>query len=285
MYKTIVVGFDNSEFSKAALTESSKLAKKHNGQVIIVHAIDKGDVEPAIEDELVKKRFMISSKVCYEMRALISSEYMIEADSIICEGDPSDVIPEIARAKNADLIAMGTYGRKGLKRLVIGSVTARVISNSECDVLILKKPCKECTGEYSSILVPFDSSEFSKRALARACRISKADNSMVTVLYTIPRYEEMLDFFMTSSIKQGLMNEAQKIIDTAKGIAMEQGVSAKTVTAEGHVADRIIETSKRLENDLIVIGTHGWRGVNKAIMGSTTERVIINASCPILVVH
>jgi nucleotide-binding universal stress UspA family protein len=57
-----------------------------------------------------------------------------------------------------------------------------------------------------------------------------------------------------------------------------------TAIEEGHAADKIVETANRMKNDLIVMGSYGWRGVNKAILGSTTERVIMNASCPILVV-
>ena len=53
---------------------------------------------------------------------------------------------------------------------------------------------------------------------------------------------------------------------------------------KGMLGEKIIETANKLKNDLIVMGSHGWKGVSKAIMGSTTERVIMNASCPVLVV-
>jgi len=61
-------------------------------------------------------------------------------------------------------------------------------------------------------------------------------------------------------------------------------VSVKDEIQEGHAADSIVETAGRLKNDLIVMGSHGYRGVNKAIIGSTAERVIAHAACPILVV-
>ena len=54
---------------------------------------------------------------------------------------------------------------------------------------------------------------------------------------------------------------------------------------EGHAGEKIVEIADDLKNDLIVIGTHGWRGMNKAIMGSTAERIIAHASCPILIVR
>lgn len=285
MYKTILVAFDDSEFSRAALIESSNWVKRHGGRVIMVHAIYFDEEEFGNAPEQLEKRMEVGKKICYLEKERISSEFKIEVESLLCEGEPPEIIVEIARGKGADLIVMGTYGKRGLKRLIMGSVTSQVISHSQCDVLVVKKPCMECTGEYKSILLPFDGSEFSRKALVRTCELSKLDSADVTVLYVIPRYEEMIDFFMTSSIKKSLREEAQKIIDTAKDIAAGQGVSVKTEIEEGHASEKITETAKKLENDLIVMGSYGWKSVNKAIMGSTTERVIINAPCPVLVVR
>jgi nucleotide-binding universal stress UspA family protein len=285
MYKTIVVAFDGSEFSRAALIESSNWIKRHGGKVIMVHAVYFDEEEFSLAPEQRERRFELGKNVCYQTRETISSEFGIEAESIICEGEPPDVIVDIAREKKANLIAMGTYGRKGLKRLLMGSVTSRVIVNSPCDVLVVKKPCTECTGEYKSILLPFDGSEFSKRALSHACGLSKLDGAEITVFYVIPRYEEMVEFFRTESIKKSLLKEAEKIMDEAKTIASNQRVTVKTEIAEGQAGEKIIEAASRLKSDLIIMGTYGWRGINKAIMGSTTERVITNAACPILAVR
>ncbi|OGW23465.1 MAG: hypothetical protein A2077_02780 [Nitrospirae bacterium GWC2_46_6] len=284
MYKTILVAFDGSEYSRAALIESSNRVKRHGGSIIMVHAVYFDEEEFGIAPEQREKRFELGKNVCYQARETFSAEFNIDIESIVCEGEPPDVIGNIAREKKADLIAMGTHGRKGLKRLIMGSVTSKVIVNSQCDVLVVKRPCIECVGEYKSILVPFDGSEFSKKALGRACDISKADSADVTVLYVIPRYEEMIGFFRTESIKKSLLNEAQKITDAAKDLAFSRGVSIAATIQEGHAGDRIVEIASAMKHDLIAMGTYGWKGVDKAIMGSATERVIMNASCPVLVV-
>ncbi|MBI3813951.1 MAG: universal stress protein, partial [Nitrospinae bacterium] len=214
-----------------------------------------------------------------------ASDYSIKVESLVLEGAPPEVIVNTARERKANLIAMGTYGKKKWKVLLMGSVTSRVVVDSPCDVLVVKKPCTECIGKYDSITLPFDGSEFSKKALNRACEMAKIDSAKITVIYVIPRYEEIIEFFMTDSIKNGLFKEAQKIIATAKGIASGHGVSIKTEILEGHIEEKIIETANKLKNNLIIMGTYGWRGINKAIMGSTTERIIINAACPVLVVR
>lgn len=284
MYRTIVVAYDDSEFSRAALLEASNRVKKYGGSLVLVHAVYFDEEEFGIAPEQREKRLELGKKICYQTREQISAEFGIPLESLVCEGDAADVLVEIAKEKKADLITMGTHGRKGIKRLLMGSVTSGVIVNSPVDVLIVKRPCSECTGAYSSILVPFDGSEFSKKALQRACSLSKADDSAVTVLYVIPRYEEMIGFFRTDSIKKSLSAEAAKILDSAAEIASGQGVSTKAVTREGQGAAEIARCAAELECDLIVMGTYGWKGVSKAIMGSTTERVIMNAACPVLAV-
>jgi nucleotide-binding universal stress UspA family protein len=285
MYSSIVVGYDESLSSRAALTEASLWIKKHGGQLFLVHAVYFDQEEFAILPSQMEKRFEIGTKVCKEAKKSLHDDYGLNGsiESIICEGEPPDVIVDIAQGKKADLIALGTYGRKGLKRLLMGSVTSQVILNSPCDVLVVKKPCSKCSGSYHSLLVPFDGSETSKKALTRASELSKIDGAEVAVLYVIPRYEEMMDFFKTESIKKSLFREAEKIVEGAKKQAAGLGMQIKAVVQEGHAGDKIVEIADTLKHDLIVMGTHGWRGVNKAIIGSTAERIIAHASCPILI--
>ena len=286
MYNSIVVGYDESESSKAALKEASLWVKKHQGKLFLVHAVYFDQEEFAILPSQMEKRMELGAHVCRQAKATVSTEYGLNGsvESIVCEGEPPETIIDTAKGKNAGLIALGTYGRRGLKRLLMGSVTSEVVLNAPCDVLVVKRPCKACTGNYTSLLLPFDGSESGKKALVRAAELSKIDGAQITVLYVIPRYEEMMEFFRTESIKKSLYAEAEKVIAEAKKIASEKGISVKTEIREGHAAEEAVKASEKLENDLIVMGSHGWKGVNKAIMGSTTNRVITLASRPILVV-
>jgi len=286
MYKSIVVGYDESLSSKAALREVSSRVKQQGGAIVLVHAVYFDKEEFAILPAQMEKRFEFGTHVCLDAKKSLHDEFGLNGsvESIICEGEPPEVIVDTAQGKKADLIALGTYGRKGLKRLLMGSVTSQVILNSPCDVLVLKNPNAKSAGIYGSLLVPFDGSASSQKALVRACELSKSDGAEVSVLYVIPRYEEMMDFFKTDAIKQSLYQEAEKIAEGAKKIAASQKVSIKAVVQEGHASEKIVELAGTFKNDLIVMGTHGWRGVNKAILGSTAERIIANATCPVLIV-
>lgn len=284
MYNQIIVAFDGSEFSKGALKEASIWVMKHGGKVIIVNAVhpDGGDFGTAPSD--LKGKFELAKKICNATAETNAADYDIEVEPLVREGEPADILIDTAREKNADLIAMGTYGRRSLKRLFLGSVTSEVVINSPCDVLIVKKPCTECIGKYDSILVPFDGSEFSKKALKRACSLSKFDSAKITAMYVIPRYEEMIEFLATGSIKEKILKESQKIINEAEKIASAEGIAIKTEIQEGYVVEKIVLSAGKTKNNLIAMGSYGWRGINKAIMGSSTERIVINAACPVLVV-
>lgn len=286
MYKTIVVAFDDSEFSKAALVESAHWIKRHDGNVLLVHSVFFDEEEFVISPEQREKRFELGKKICYQTQEMVSSKLGLngKVEALVCEGEPHEVVVYVASEKNADLIAMGTHGRKGLKKLFMGSVTSRVIVTSPCDVLVVKKPCEKCAGKYDSILLSYDGSELSKKALKRACELSKSDGSEITALYVIPHYEEMIEFFATSGIRESLLYDAQSILQNAKEIASSQGIAIRTEVVEGHAAEKIVESADRLKSDLIIRGPHGWSGVNKAIIGSIIENVIVNASCPVLVV-
>jgi nucleotide-binding universal stress UspA family protein len=287
MYNSIVVGYDESLSSKAALREASRWVKVHGGKIFLIHAVFFDQEEFAILPSQMEKRFEFGTNVCRQAKMDLHAEFGLNGsvESLVCEGEPPEVLVETAEGKNADLIALGTYGRKGFKRLLMGSVTSQVILNSPCDVLVVNRECDLCTGKYRSILVPFDDSDTSKKALTRACELSKIDGGELTVLYVIPRYEEMVNFYKTEAITRGLFQEAEKILDNAKKVAAGLGVQIKAVVQEGHSSEKILEIADKFKNDLLVLGTHGWRGMNKAIMGSTAERVIAHAAGPILIVR
>jgi len=284
MYNKILVGFDGSEFSRAALLEAANRIKRRGGKIILLNAVYFDEEEFGNKPEQLEKRMESGKKICSGAKEMVRKEFGIDIESIVSEGEPPEVIARTAQEMNADLIAMGTHGRRGIKRFIMGSVTSGVIGHAPCDVLVVKKPCTRCTGEFTSILLPFDGSAFSKKALSHAYALAKDEGSEVTALYVIPRYEEMIGFMKTDSIRKSLHKEAERIIELAKQSVSSNGVTLATAIEEGNAADKIVETANRMKHDLIVMGSYGWRGVNKAILGSTTERVIMNASCPIMVV-
>jgi nucleotide-binding universal stress UspA family protein len=284
MYSKLLVGFDDSPASRAALLEAAYWVKKHGGELALVHAVFFDTEEFGIAPEQLEKRAALGRRLCTAGVESVGVEPGVPARSIICEGEPPEVLLDTAESMDADLLVLGTYGRRGLRRMLMGSVTAQVIGKTRADVLVVHRPCQDCRGAYRSLLVPYDGSAFSRAALGRACELAKADGARVTVLYAIPRYEEMVGFLRTEGINARLAEEADKIVAGAARIGAERGVTVETSVAEGAAADRIVEAVKQSGFDLVVMGSHGHRGMERALLGSTTERVIVNAPCPVLVV-
>jgi len=249
----------------------------------LVHAVYFDEEEFSMAPVQLDRRIELGKTMCLLAKEEFSRKLGVEAEYVVCNGEAPDVLTEIAREKGADLIALGTYGRRGLKRLLLGSVTSSVVVNSPCEVLVVRNNGK-CSG-YESILVPFDGSDFSKRALEKALALSKENKSEVTLLYVIPRYEEMIEFMKTEHIEEKLFAEARRITAEGEKTAQAQGTGIATVIEQGNPERAITGIAEKLGADLIVMGTYGWKGVDKAIMGSTTERVIMSAPCPVLIVR
>jgi nucleotide-binding universal stress UspA family protein len=285
-YRNILVGFDDSEYSKAALVEALNIVRANGGSLALVHAVFFDSEEFSVSPGHLDKRLEHGKVMCEKAAETYGGEFDSGVQYLVRQGEPHEVIPDVARERGTDLIVMGTYGRRGIRRMIMGSVTSGVILDSPCDVLVVKKPCEECTGRYRSILVPYDGSALGRKAVGRAAEIA-ADSGEITltVLYVIPLYEE-IGFLRTNTISERIHEEARKVVIDGEKLASEKGVTANTLVEEGaSTADRVVETAEGLESDLIVMGSHGWRGVDKAIMGSTTERVISRSPVPVLVVR
>ncbi|MGO9953160.1 MAG: universal stress protein [Dissulfurispiraceae bacterium] len=286
MYENIIVGYDDSEFSSAALREAAGWIRRHGGTAVLAHAVFFSEEEFANLPEQREQRFKLGRTMCSTARDNISAELGLNGNLIafVCEGEPHEVLVDMAKTKNADLIALGTHGRKGIKKIFMGSVTSRVLQSAPCDVLAVRKS-GDGDGQYRSILLSYDSSPVSKKALNRACELAQIDGGEVTALYVIPRYEEMVEFISSGIIRENLVADARKVLSEAVTIAADLGITIKIEIADGTEAEKIVEAASRLKSDLIIRGTHGWSGFNRAIIRSVIENVIINAPCSVLAVR
>ena len=284
-YKNIIIAFDDSKYSKAALVEALHWAQAHGSKVTVVHAVYHDSEEFTVSSSRFEKQLRAGRNACEKVVGECSGEFDVDINYLIREGEPHDVINTVADELGADLIALGTYGRRGLRKMIMGSVTASVIPDAPCDVLVVNKPCEDCNGVYQNILIPYDNSELSRKAVQRTAGFIDSSDVSVTLLYVVPRYQEMIGFFKSDTVKEQIRKEAEKIVQAGEKLAGEEGMSVNTVVEEGHAADKITATARELGSDLIVLGSHGWRGLDKGILGSTAERVITYASIPVLVVR
>ena len=137
MYKRVLAATDGSKFSKAAVNEAIRIAKASKGALIIVSVVDITEEFESEAPELTE-RFERQFKAMVERIKKQAKAKGIKAEGIVKIGEPYDVIVSAAKAKKADLIVMGSHGRRGLSMLLMGSVTERVIGHAKCPVLVVR---------------------------------------------------------------------------------------------------------------------------------------------------
>ncbi len=166
-----------------------------------------------------------------------------------------------------DLIIMGRRGRTGLNRLLMGSVTARVIGHSPVNVLVVPK---DAALEYKKILLASDGSSYSRQAWVEALQLTQSKESILLAV----------------SVAQGdwTLGLAEEHLEILKQEAAQQGVEIQTLAFQGRPEVGILEAAWNLQANLIVLGSHGRTGLMRLLLGSVAERVIGQASCAVLVV-
>jgi nucleotide-binding universal stress UspA family protein len=147
---------------------------------------------------------------------------------------------------------------------------------------------------YSKILVAVDGSKASAKGLREAVRLAKAQGARLVILHVVDEYPAFaaMDAMMAGApgadLVPALREGGKRILAKAKKIADDAGVRATAVLREmlsGAAADPIVREARKQRADLIVLGTHGRRGVRRLVLGSDAEQVVRTAATPVLLVR
>lgn len=146
---------------------------------------------------------------------------------------------------------------------------------------------------YKKILVPIDGSPTSRLGLGEAIKLAKDQGAKLRLFHLVDEYiavsgPEGMAFTNTDDLLECLRQNGRRIIENAEALARRGGIKAESVMLEsfgGRAADFIIEQANKWKADLIVLGTHGRRGVKRLVMGSDAEQVIRMTRVPVLLVR
>jgi nucleotide-binding universal stress UspA family protein len=281
----LLLATDGSEFSEGAIREAIQLAKRCGSTLSALMVIESNPEYACIAPQLVEKAEKAARAHLDAITARARQEGVV-LGSIIREGEDSyNYIAEEAVKNKSTMLIMGRHGRKGLKRLVMGSTTARVIGHAPCSVLVVPRAAQV---DFKSIVVATDGSKHSAAAASDAIGIAKRNKSKLTVVSVVPSElmtQADIDFAMIQRehLAEKEMNEAEKYAKAVKDAAKNEGVEVQAFVISGKPANVIIETARETKADLIVLGSHGRTGLDKLLMGSVAERVIVLSSCAVLV--
>jgi nucleotide-binding universal stress UspA family protein len=196
------------------------------------------------------------------------------------------VILDYAEEHDIDLIVMGTHGRRGVERLLLGSVAEEVVRLSTCPVLTIRASKDPMPRQaLRRILLPVDFSEHSKSALRYARALATIYDARLEVVHVID--SEIIPVVygldaMAPPTEQVHQRAAEALRDLVAGETEAEQITT-TVTV-GHPATEVLAYAKTREVDLIVIATHGRSGLKHFLMGSVAEKVVRMAPCPVFTV-
>ncbi|MHB1378636.1 MAG: universal stress protein, partial [Desulfurivibrionaceae bacterium] len=196
------------------------------------------------------------------------------------QGEPYEQIVQVAEEENCDLIIMGRRGKNKMERELMGSVTARVIGHTSKDVLVTPEAGKL---SWENILLATDGSTCCDNALARALEIAqerKVKLNAVSVVYTNDEF-----YAVGQEVMKELYLGADKVLDKVRKWGGDLGVQTELFVRDGEPHQAITALAAEISATLIIMGSHGRKGLTRFLMGSVTERVIGYADCPVLICH
>lgn len=292
----LLLATDSSEAARQAEGYACYLARLWGAELIAVTILEfptgmnpKHPVNEIYLGELLKD----ATRNLAEAKARVTEQGIV-IDTRIATGIPSEELLTAARKEEADLLIVGTKGKTGLAHVLLGSTAERVIRVAPCPVLVVRaggartagKPAACHQIEFGRILVPVDFSDCSLDAVEYAALWAHQLKGAITLLHVLEPVSYGLDFTLGQSAeRQRTKERIHSRLEQIAGALRRAGATADHRVQGGYPADSILDHVRASRADLIVMGTHGWRGLSHVLMGSVAEAVLRQAPCPVLAVR
>jgi nucleotide-binding universal stress UspA family protein len=287
--KTILLATDFSDTAAAAMSWAGRLAGEYGSRLIVVHA---SLPEPCPAPEFVVlpaeyyETIQSSARRRLDEEAASLRKHRLEVDVDFVTGPAVDGIQQAAARHGADLIVVGTRGRTGWKKLLLGSTAARVVRDAPCPVLTVS-PHAHPPGPIHTMLAATDFSiEASRASRAATNLLWRVGPHKLVLLHVYRMPNEAVDL-PTGMVKKAIAAAAAASDARLEGIASElrsPDLIVEPLGRSGYPPEVILEHAEELGVDLIAMGTHGRSGLDALVLGSTAQSVIAHAHCPVLTV-
>lgn len=302
--RNILCPVDFSDFSRRAVDHAVAIARWYQAKLTLFHVAaavpvaaygpGSAGLAPVVaahadRDELLRSLREFADE---ETRTAVPTELDV------AEGDVAGTVLARAEAKAHDLIVMGTHGRSGFERLLLGSVTEKVLRKASCPVLTVPRHAPDAVPAppvlFKRILCATDFSDCSDQALAYAMSLAQEADAYLTVLHVLELPPELSPDVEPSPVgrKGGLREYVAAAREERKARLREtvpESVRAfctvETVLVSGTPSREIVRVAGTQRSELIVIGIHGRGAADRLFFGSTAEYVVRHATCPVLTIR
>lgn len=299
--RQILCPIDLSEFSRHALDHAVAIARRYDSTITVFNVCT---VVPATAYAPGTPLLPVTVPTPGDLEALLASMKRFVETEVgltvpmrfeIGEGNAASEILHRAGAIPSDLIVIGTHGRSGFERLVLGSVTEKVIHKAACPVLTVPRPVADAVPVpdklFTRILCAIDFSDTSLHALEYALLLAQEKNAQLTLVHVVevtpaPRSEAAGDVearalgAYVAAAAEARAEELQRIVpDSARAYC-----TVERTLAIGKAHREILRVAAERDSDVIVLGAHGF-GIPQLLFGSTANQVVRQARCPVLTIR
>lgn len=286
-FRRILCPIDFSAPSRHALDHAVEIARWYGGTITALHVMH----PVPYADPLMAGALVITpqdlERAAQELTRFVGEEVgQTPIDTVVAQGSAAAVILEQARALPADLVVLGTHGRRGFEHFMLGSVTERVLRKAPCPVLTVPPRVADAVAVgpvlFQQILCGVDFSPASDKALAYAASLARESRAHLTLVHVVeprPVYEPVAAGAVgTTTFEEAFVAAAtERLHELAP---RSPHVTEAVVVGKPYRA--LLERASQDRSDLIVIGAHGGLADRIGFFGSTTNHLVREAACPVL---
>jgi nucleotide-binding universal stress UspA family protein len=291
MFERILIPLDGSEFAAVALPYGEEISRAFGSELTLLHVCTR----ECSNYKHIHKIYM-DNLIETVSRDLLESQMgaaKLKVTEQIEEGDPLQIIEVFAKENHIDLLVMTRTGTSGSKIGVLGSVADHISRTVKLPVLLVKPSIiREIESKLPSIkriLVTLDGSDLARQALPVAEELANKLQIPITLFQMArdfsPYYGEPAPFVDYEKITEDEQKKVRAELSLVEQELKKKGQQVESaVTSGSDAAHEIIEMSKKLEDCLLVMSTHGRSGVGRWAMGSVAEKVLHYIDVPLLLV-
>ena len=295
--RRILCPVDFSDFSRRALDHAIAIARWYESSVTALHVFSPAPVAAYGPGPVVFEPIVLTAvdrdQLLADTNAFIEAEAApgVAIDAVVREGNPAAEIVDQATGMNADLLVIGTHGRSGFERLLLGSVAEKVLRKARCPVLTVPRRLPDAVPTapvvFKRIICALDFSECSMEALKYALSLAQeADGCLILVHVVAPDFvgpvglgEEHLSLVAYQRQRE---EEARRLLARAVPEMAGDYCKTETMLLRGKPGREILRIASDRRAELIVMGVQGRGAADLLFFGSTTQHVVREASCPVL---
>ncbi|MBI3050454.1 MAG: universal stress protein [Acidobacteria bacterium] len=291
---------DFSDFSRRALDHAIAIAKWYGSRLSVLYiypipsagmALSSLPVAPAAEMGMLSPGDR--EQLRQQLRALAPADALknVPVAFLVAEGDVAAEI--LAKAQSADMLVLGTHGRSGFERLVLGSVAEAVVRKAHCPVMTVPRAASDATKAvpilFHHIVAGVDLSDASLYALQYALSLAEEADAHLTVLRVVELPREFAEWAAESEEAKGHVERWK-----ASALSHLRRVIPDEARVYCHVEERVetgqpyrelVRVAAERHAGLIVIGAHGHGVLDRMFLGSTAQYVVRQAVCPVLTIR